>query len=95
MVKLKRLVIQTIEPSVGKDGQIEFSFTPVYVCKDIIKGFAVVQNDSSIRDNWSTKEIKKYCIKNNLTVCTVFLKGFGELSNLIMDDAVNNLICEL
>lgn len=92
MVKLKRLVVSTIEPSVGKEGQIEFSFADVYVCKDTIKGFAIVPNDPSIKDNWSTKEIKKYCIENNINVCTMLFKDFGEFPNIIVNDTVNNLI---
>ena len=95
MVKLKRLVISTIEPSIGKEGQIEFSLTDVYICKSEIKGFVIIPNDPFIKDSWSTKRIKEYCIENNIKVCTMFIKGFGELSNIVVDNIVNDLICEL
>ena len=95
MVKLKRLNADKIDPSVGKEGRIEFSISDVYLCKHIIKGIATIRNDPSIEDNWFDKKVKEYCNKNNIQCCVIYGTDIPHYTNIIVDDVVKELIEEL
>lgn len=93
MVKLKRLTIDKIEPSVNQKGQIEFSFDECYLCKNQIGGIAMVNNKLRLTSNWSQKEIVNYCISNNLQMCTILTIGnMPDYSNIIVDETVKELL---
>lgn len=95
MVKLKRLNIDKIDPSVGKEGRIEFSISDVYLSKCVIKGIVTVRNDPSIEDNWFSRKVKEYCNENNIQCCTIYSTDIPHCTNIIMDDVVKELIEEL
>ena len=95
MIKLKRLEIDKINPSVGKEGRIEFSISDVYLSKCVIKGIVTVQTKPSIEDNWISKKIKEYCNENNIQCCTIYGTDIPPYTNIIMDDVVEELIEEL
>ena len=95
MVKLKRLNIDKIDPSVGKEGRVEFRISDVYLSKCVIKGIVTVRNDPSIEDNWFNKRVKKYCNENNIQCCAIYCTDIPPYTNIIMDDVVKELIEEL
>ena len=95
MVKLKRLNADKIDPSVGKEGRVEFNISDMYLSKCIIKGIATIRNDPSIEDNWFNRKVKEYCNKNNIQCCVIYGTGIPPYTNIIMDDVVKELIEEL
>ena len=96
MVKLKRLTVEKIDPSVNRKGQIEFSFNDCYLCKNQIGGIVMINNKSSIIDDWVQKEIVNYCISNNLQTCTIHTIGnMPDYSNIIVDETVKELLKSL
>ena len=93
MVKFKRLTVEKIDPSVNQKGQIEFSFNDCYLCKNRIGGIVMINNEPSITSNWSQKEIVKYCISNNLQLCTIHTTGMmPDYSNIVVDETVKELL---
>jgi len=93
MVKLKKLTVDTIDPSVNQKGQIEFLFNDCYLCKNQIGGIIIIDNDPSIIDNWARKEIKNYCISNNLQLCTIHTIGrMPDYFNIVVDETVKELL---
>lgn len=96
MIKLKRLNVDKIEPSVGKEGQIQFSTSDLYLSKSIVKGVVIIRTDPSIEDNWWNKKVKEYCNENNMKCCVIYCTGdIPPYTNIIMDDVVKELIEEL
>ena len=96
MVKLKRLTVDKIDPSVNQKGQIEFSFNDCYLCKDQIGGIVILNNTFPLSNNWATKEIVNYCIDNNLQLCTIFtIEGMPNFDNIVVDETVKDLIKQL
>lgn len=93
MIKLKRLTVEKIDPSVNQKGQIEISFNDCYLCKNQIGGIVMINNEPSINSNWSQKEIKKYCIDNNLQLCTIcIISNMADFSNIVVDETVKELL---
>ena len=93
MVKLKRLTVEKIDPSVNQKGQIEFSFNDCYLCKNQIGGIVIINNKYSISGNWVQKEIVNYCINNNLQTCTIHTIGnMPDYSNIVVDETVKELL---
>ena len=93
MVKLKRLTVNKIDPSVNQKGQVEFSFNDCYLCKNQIGGIVMINNSPSITDDWIRKEIRNYCISNNLQLCTIHTIGeMPNYSNVIVDETVKELL---
>ena len=93
MVKLKMLTVNKIDPSVNQKGQIEFSFNDCYLCKNQIGGIFMINNDPLITDNWVEKEIRNYCVSNNLQLCTIHTIGeMPNYSNIIVDETVKELL---
>ena len=96
MVKLKRLTIDKIDPSVNQKGQIEFSFNDCYLCKNQIGGIVIMNNKLSITSNWGHKEVINYCINNKLQLCTIHTIGeMPDYSNIIVDETVKELMKQL
>ena len=96
MVKLNRLSIEKIDPSVNQRGQIEFSYNDCYLCKDRIGGIIMINNEPSITSNWAQKEILNYCISNNLQLCTIHTIGnMPDYNNIIVDETVKKLLKSL
>lgn len=96
MIKLKRLGIEKIDPSVNKKGQIEFSFQDCYLRKDQIGGIVFIPNEKSITDNWAQREIGDYCINNNLQLCTIhMISNMPHYNNIVVDETVKELIEQL
>ena len=93
MIKLKRLAVEKIDPSINKKGQIEFSFYDCYLCKNQIGGLIMISNEPSITGNWAQKETIKYCISNNLQLCTILTIGnMPDYSNIVVDETVKELL---
>ena len=93
MVKLKRLTVEKIDPSVNQKGQIEFSFNEMYLCKNQVGGIFMMSNNPSIRDNWVDKEVMNYCISNNLQLCTIYTTGqIPNYTNIVVDETVKELL---
>ncbi len=93
MVKLKRLTVDKVDPSVNQKGQIEFSFNDCYLCKNQIGGIVMINNELSINSNWAGKEILNYCISNNLQLCTIHTIGnMTDYSNIVVDETVKELL---
>ena len=93
MIKLKRLKIDTIDPSINQKGQIEYSFNDCYLCKDQIGGIVMISNKPSIAGNWADKEIGNYCISNNLQLCVIHTIGeMPNYNNIIVDETVKELL---
>ena len=96
MVKLKRLTVDKIDPSVNRKGQIEFSFQDCYLCKNQIGGIVIINNKPSITSDWAQKEISNYCISNNLQLCTIHTIGtMPYYSNIIVDETIKELLKNL
>lgn len=96
MIKFKRLAVEKIDPSVNQKGQIEFSFHDCYLCKNQIGGIVMISNELSITSNWAQKEIKNYCISNNLQMCTIYTIGeMPDYSNIVVDETVKELLKNL
>lgn len=96
MIKLKRLTVNKIDPSVNQKGQIEFSFNDSYLCKNQIGGVVMINNKLSIRSDWADKEIVKYCIDNNLQLCTIHtISNMPDYSNIVVDETVKELLKSL
>lgn len=96
MVKLKRLLVEKIDPSINQKGQIEFSFHDCYLCKNQIGGIVIINNEPSITSNWAQKEIRNYCIDNNLQLCTINTIGnMSDYSNIVVDETVKELLKSL
>ena len=93
MIKLKRLTIDKIDPSINQKGQIEYSFNDCYLCKNQIGGIVMINNKPSITSNWVDKETINYCISNNLQLCTIHTIGeMPNYSNVIVDETVEELL---
>lgn len=93
MIKLKRLTVDKIDPSVSQKGQIEFSFNDCYLCKNQIGGVIMINSKPSIRGGWAEKEIEKYCINNNLQLCTIHtISNMPDYSNIVVDETVKELL---
>lgn len=93
MIKLKRLTVDKIDPSVNQKGQIEFSFSDCYLCKNQIGGVVIINNEPTITSNWAEKEIGNYCINNNLQLCTIHtISSMCNYSNIIVDETVKELL---
>ena len=93
MIKLKRLTVDKIDPSVNQKGQIEFSFNNCYLCKSQIGGLVILNNEPSITSNWGHKKIIDYCISNNLQLCTIHTIGeMPDYSNIIVDETIKELL---
>lgn len=93
MVKLKRLTVNRIDPSVNQKGQVEFSFNDCYLCKNQIGGILMLNNEPTITDTWAEKEIGNYCINNNLQLCTIHTIGnMPNYSMIIVDETVKELL---
>ena len=96
MIKLKRLTIEKIDPSVNQKGQIEFSFNDCYLCKNQIGGVCMINNKPSIISKWPQKEIVNYCIDNNLQLCTIYtISEMPDYSNIVVDETVKELLKSL
>lgn len=96
MIKLKRLTVNKIDPSVNQKGQIEFSFNDCYLCKNQIGGVVIINNKPSITSNWADKESYKYCVDNNLQLCTIHTIGtMPDYSNIVVDEMVKELLKSL
>lgn len=96
MIKLKRLTVNKIDPSVNQRGQIEFSFNDCYLRKNLIGGVVIINNEPSITSNWADKEIANYCISNNLQMCTIHTIGtMPDYSNIVVDETVKELLKDL
>ena len=93
MIKLKRLTVEKIDPSINQKGQIEFSFNDCYLCKNQIGGIFMVNNKPSITSNWAQKEIGNYCTNNNLQLCIIHTIGnMPDYSNIVVDETVKELL---
>ena len=93
MVKLKRLTVEKIDPSINQKGQIEFSFNDCYLCKSQIGGIIIINNKLSITDNWVQKEVRNYCISNDLRLCTIHTIGnMPDYNNIVVDETVKELL---
>lgn len=93
MVKLKRLSIEKIDPSINQKGQIEFSFNDCYLCKNQIGGIVIINNKPSITDNWVQKKVRNYCISNDLRLCTIHTIGdMPDYNNIVVDETVKELL---
>lgn len=95
MIKLKKLTIDTIEPSVTQKGQIAFSFNDYYICENRIGGIYMLNNEPSINSNWAQKEIVNYCISNNLQLCIIHTTGMPDYGNIVVDETVKELLKSL
>lgn len=96
MVKLKRLSVAKIDPSVNQKGQIGFSFHDCYLRKNQIGGAVIINNKPSITSNWAQKEIGNYCISNNLQLCTIHTIGnMPDYDNIVVDETVKELLKSL
>ena len=96
MIKLKRLTVEKIDPSVNQKGQVEFSFNDCYLCKNQIGGVIMLNNEPSITSNWFQKEVGSYCINNNLQLCTIHTIGtMTDYSNIVVDKTVKELLKSL
>lgn len=96
MIKLKRLTVDKIDPSVNQKGQIEFSFNNCYLCKNQIGGVVMLNSKPSIRNGWAEKETGKYCIDNNLQLCTILtISNMPDYSNIVVDETVKELLKSL
>ena len=93
MVKLKRLSIEKIDPSINQKGQIEFSFNDCYLRKSQIGGIIIINNKPSITDNWVQKEVRNYCISNDLRLCTIHTIGdMPDYNNIVVGETVKELL---
>ncbi len=93
MIKLRRLAVEKIDPSVNQKGQVEFSFNDCYLRREQIGGIIIVNNEPSITNNWVQKEILNYCISNNLTLCVIYtIGGMTDYSNIVVDETVKELL---
>lgn len=96
MIKLKRLTVDKIDPSVNQKGQIEYSFNDCYLCKNQIGGVIMINNEPTITSNWAQKEISNYCISNNLQLCTIHtIWPMPDYNNIIVDETVKELLKSL
>lgn len=96
MIKLKRLTVNKIDPSVNQKGQVEFSFNDCYLCKNQIGGIFMINNKTSINSNWIDKEVLNYCINNNLQMCTIHtISNMPDYSNIVVDETVKELLKSL
>lgn len=96
MIKLKRLSIEKIEPSMSRKGQVEFSFHDCYLRKDLIGGIVMINNEYSLNDNWAQKEIKDYCKDNNLCMCTIYtIEHMPNYDNIVVNETIKDLIEQL
>lgn len=96
MIKLKRLTVDKIDPSINQKGQIEFSFNDCYLRKDQIGGVVIINNEPLITSNWVQKEIGKYCINNNLQLCTIAtISNMPDFSNIVVDETIKELLKSL
>jgi len=96
MIKLKRLAVSKIDPSVGTKGQIEFRFEDFYLCENQIGGIGMLNTEPTITDNWAQKEIKKYCNDNNIKCCEIYtVSRMPSYDNIVVDDVVKELIEKL
>ena len=96
MIKLKRLTVEKIDPSINQKGQIEFSFNDCYLCKNQIGGIFIINNKPSITSNWAQKEIGNYCTNNNLQLCTIHtISNMPDYSNIVIDETVKELLKSL
>lgn len=96
MIKLKRLTINKIDPSVNQKGQVEFSFNDCYLCKNQIGGIVMINNKPSINSNWFDKEVANYCINNNLQMCTIHtISSMPDYTNIVVDETVKELLKSL
>jgi len=96
MIKLKRLSVEKIDPSINQKGQIEFSFNDCYLCKNQIGGVVIINNKYSIIGNWAQKEIVKYCMSNNLQLCTIYtIDNMPDYNNIVVDETVKELLKSL
>ena len=93
MIKLTRLNVHSVDPSLNEKGKVQFTTSDIYVSKDMIKMASVVNNDPTIMDNWKDIKVKKYCEENNIKMCVIYANSsLPYLTNIIMDDVVENLI---
>lgn len=93
MIKLKRLTVDKIDPSVNQKGQVEFSFNDCYLCKNQIGGIVMINNGPFITSNWVQKEVANYCISNNLQLCTILTIGqMPDYGNVVVDEKVKELL---
>jgi hypothetical protein len=93
MVKLKRLSVEKIDPSINRKGQVEFLFHDCYLRKDQIGGVIMINDEHSINNNWADKEVKNYCKNNNLRLCTILTIGnMPDCNNVVVDETVKDLI---
>lgn len=93
MIKLKRLTVDKIDPSINQKGQIEFSFNDCYLCKNQIGGIIMINNEPSITSNWGQKEIVNYCVNNNLQLCIIHtISQMPDYSNIVVDETVKELL---
>ena len=93
MIKLKRLRVDKIDPSINQKGQIEFSFEDCYLCKNLIGGAVIINNEPSISSNWAQKEIRNYCINNNLQLCAIYtIETMPNYTNIVVNETVKELL---
>lgn len=96
MIKFKRLTVEKIDPSVNKNGKIEFSFNECYLCKSQIGGIVIINNKPSIKEDWAQKEVLNYCINNKLQLCTIYTIGdMPDYNNVVVDETVKDLLKNL
>lgn len=96
MIKLKRLIVDKIDPSVNQKGQIEYSFGDCYLCKNQIGGIVIINNEPRITSNWAQKEAGNYCINNNLQLCTIHtISNMPDYNMIIVDETVKELLKSL
>ena len=93
MVKLKRLSVEKIDPSINRKGQVEILFHDCYLRKDQIGGVIMINDEHSINNNWADKEVKNYCKNNNLRLCRILTIGnMPDCNNIVVDETVKDLI---
>ena len=96
MIKLKRLVVDKIDPSVNKKGEIEFYFQECYICESQIGGIFIASNSIGLTDNWVQRKCIEYTLENNIRVCTILTtSNMPEYTNIIVDETVKELINRL
>ena len=96
MVKLKRLNVYTVDPSVNKQKQVEFSFSDCYLRKSKIAGLGILDMADMPIDTWKDLAVKSYCKEHNLKLCNVYtLDAVPHFTNIVVDNTIENLINEL
>ena len=96
MIKLKRLVVDKIDPSVNRKGEIEFSFQECYICESQIGGIFIASNSIGLTDSWAQRKCIEYALENNIRTCTILTTSYmPEYTNIIVDETVKELINRL